>query len=94
MQCLPHMRGGVFLLFEKGAYFSRLPHMRGGVLFLRVISFRMISLPHMRGGVSHAGRLVISADLSSPHAWGCFRMSSTAHQREVVFPTCVGVFLS
>ena len=53
-----------------------------------------IGLPHMRGGVSQEMEAVQADNLSSPHAWGCFRLAVYYAAEEAVFPTCVGVFLS
>ena len=50
-------------------------------------------LPHMRGGVSANQRGALVSFASSPHAWGCFISSRRAAKGELVFPTCVGVFL-
>ena len=51
-------------------------------------------LPHVRGGVSDALRAVMAALKSSPRAWGCFPKDELMDYALVVFPTCVGVFLS
>ena len=51
------------------------------------------SLPHVRGGVSAIIRYRKHEALSSPRAWGCFRLNERSAQFLIVFPTCVGVFL-
>ena len=51
-------------------------------------------LPHVRGGVSLR---VVTPEVSmgsSPRAWGCFSFDGSACKDLLVFPTCVGVFLS
>ena len=52
------------------------------------------SLPHVRGGVSAIIRYRKHEALSSPRAWGCFRLNERSAQFLIVFPTCVGVFPS
>ena len=53
-----------------------------------------ISFPHMRGGVSFLIVDTVGLCMFSPHAWGCFPWYSATVKYGVVFPTCVGVFLS
>ncbi len=48
----------------------------------------------MRGGVSPAAEFITSRPWSSPHAWGCFYMPLISRNPAIVFPTCVGVFLT
>ncbi|SPX55995.1 Domain of uncharacterised function (DUF2825) [Klebsiella pneumoniae] len=48
----------------------------------------------MRGGVSLPRNIRFSRAWSSPHAWGCFPLSDARGHLRVVFPTCVGVFLT
>ena len=50
------------------------------------------SLPHTRGGVSRQRALIIGAELSSPHPWGCFSARAQRAPGRYVFPTPVGVF--
>ena len=50
-------------------------------------------LPHVRGGVSRGCRGPASGKESSPRAWGCFVIHDLEGWWELVFPTCVGVFL-
>ena len=54
----------------------------------------VLRLPHVRGGVSmrFVGKGVKFE--SSPRAWGCFREGLHQQPSLLVFPTCVGVFLS
>ena len=47
----------------------------------------------MRGGVSMRGKLYPDLIPSSPHAWGCFHLTTCHTSTPLVFPTCVGVFL-
>ena len=47
----------------------------------------------MRGGVSVIDVHRYKPEVSSPHAWGCFRLAEREIERCSVFPTCVGVFL-
>ncbi len=49
-------------------------------------------LPHMRGGVSPVTASVKDTATSSPHAWGCFLITTILRPVTKVFPTCVGVF--
>ena len=51
-------------------------------------------LPHVRGGVSRRPDIHTLQGSSSPRAWGCFFFPVHCHGELVVFPTCVGVFLS
>ena len=51
-------------------------------------------LPHVRGGVSGKSKAGLLRPLSSPRAWGCFRGPRKKPGLFLVFPTCVGVFLS
>ena len=46
----------------------------------------------MRGGVSPSAISASPANLSSPHAWGCFLDALYPKFFIDVFPTCVGVF--
>ncbi len=48
----------------------------------------------MRGGVSKIIAKAVRNGGSSPHAWGCFRNTTSISLLLLVFPTCVGVFLS
>ena len=65
-----------------------------GVFLGRYIkSFNPNSLPHMRGGVSGLIGGYAQQQQSSPHAWGCFHRQVMSHLKNLVFPTCVGVFL-
>ena len=66
----------------------------GVFLLLTFIDINRRCLPHMRGGVSALLRGRLSVAASSPHAWGCFYPTPYHTDRERVFPTCVGVFLS
>ena len=50
-------------------------------------------LPHVRGGVSTFSVTADTGRLSSPRAWGCFYIQAYLTVPDVVFPTCVGVFL-
>ena len=52
------------------------------------------SLPHVRGGVSVSSVSEGIPAVSSPRAWGCFCYHFCHPCWEIVFPTCVGVFLS
>ena len=47
----------------------------------------------MRGGVSSILNRSDKILRSSPHAWGCFKLARRLLEAQVVFPTCVGVFL-
>ena len=69
-----------------------LPHTRGGVSLSSPAGGEGASLPHTRGGVSSVGDGIMRLDLSSPHAWGCFRFDRCGVQLSRVFPTRVGVF--
>ena len=51
-------------------------------------------LPHVRGGVSRVSLYTHHPCTSSPRAWGCFPDGVQKHAAAVVFPTCVGVFLT
>ena len=53
-----------------------------------------VSLPHVRGGVSLARAVPGRHGRSSPRAWGCFWVPRRGDILHLVFPTCVGVFLS
>ena len=48
----------------------------------------------MRGGVSQIRDHPGNAPPSSPRAWGCFHGPAENDLVDVVFPTCVGVFLT
>ena len=52
------------------------------------------SLPHARGGVSAVRDGNISAIVSSPRSWRCFRPLTLTFSTDWVFPTLVGVFLT
>ena len=49
-------------------------------------------LPHTRGGVSTQNIWYPPSVPSSPHPWGCFRLSVLVPSARTVFPTPVGVF--
>ena len=51
-------------------------------------------LPHVRGGVSILPSRTRARHSSSPRAWGCFRYDPAYRHDMLVFPTCVGVFLT
>ena len=51
-------------------------------------------LPHTCGGVSASRPCPHTRTRSSPHTWGCFRMTAARPKEAAVFPTHVGVFLS
>ena len=51
-------------------------------------------LPHVRGGVSTFSQDSERRKPSSPRAWGCFSSPLMLRMWSMVFPTCVGVFLS
>ena len=46
----------------------------------------------MRGGVSISRAAFPKKILSSPRAWGCFYQPGGFPEKDLVFPTCVGVF--
>ena len=52
-----------------------------------------MGLPHVRGGVSAYPRHGRLPYMSSPRAWGCFPIILLHKVTQLVFPTCVGVFL-
>ena len=64
-------------------------------VFLRLCGDALLrySLPHVRGGVSEVLMHHRIASVSSPRAWGCFQKAEEKARRQLVFPTCVGVFL-
>ena len=51
-------------------------------------------LPHVRGGVSEILEVGRASRPSSPRAWGCFGLGTGDCLHCIVFPTCVGVFLT
>ena len=51
-------------------------------------------LPHVRGGVSEKKPGYDGRRRSSPRAWGCFPSRVLRRKIIIVFPTCVGVFLT
>ena len=51
-------------------------------------------LPHARGGVSSREIELSRAYQSSPRTWGCFCDNACGSEKNGVFPTHVGVFLS
>ena len=51
-------------------------------------------LPHVRGGVSPYSPAFSFPGQSSPRAWGCFSLPLCHQSFWLVFPTCVGVFLT
>ena len=65
-------------------------------VFLRARALSMSSpcLPHVRGGVSTTCPYLVLLIESSPRAWGCFSLRGVRLEIELVFPTCVGVFLT
>ena len=72
---------------------SVFPTCVGVFLLLNPVRVISISLPHVRGGVSATISLHILEHPSSPRAWGCFYVQAYLAVPDVVFPTCVGVFL-
>ena len=66
-----------------------------GVFLLRLHEFEPFSrLPHVRGGVSRIPAEMAVVYSSSPRAWGCFSTVPVPPRYSMVFPTCVGVFLT
>ena len=93
--CLPHVRGGVsnIVVFYAGDKVSS-PRAWGCFQTKQNINIQYVSLPHVRGGVSFYSETIAEMAWSSPRAWGCFSPLRYPCQRPLVFPTCVGVFLS
>ncbi len=54
---------------------------------------RLLSLPHGRGDVSDCYGIRRLCPMSSPRAWGCFRVFRPLSRGREVFPTGVGMFL-
>ncbi len=90
----PHAWGcfPVNTTFSKGS--SVFPTCVGVFLFASLALAVPSSLPHMRGGVSLLPDTIGCSNASSPHAWGCFSFYSLISTNKLVFPTCVGVFLT
>ena len=57
------------------------------------LSHSRLHLPHRRGGVSIIRVSAAANAVSSPQAWGCFRITSSITKSPRIFPTGVGVFL-
>ena len=91
---LPHVRGGVSTLqVLQGNLRASSPRAWGCFYIMQPMDLQLSSLPHVRGGVSAPDAVRAGAYMSSPRAWGCFSQITTATRYQVVFPTCVGVFL-
>ena len=92
---LPHVRGGVS---SPEALWHRLrkvfPTCVGVFLLTTPYGRLWPRLPHVRGGVSSLAPSATGAKRSSPRAWGCFRTGTVRGWCRLVFPTCVGVFLT
>ena len=65
----------------------------GGFLFKASMAIRNGGLPHVRGGGAISVYGIDQTRMSSPRAWGCFRLAACKGGESHVFPTCVGVFL-
>ena len=91
---LPHVRGGVSTRFSMLSCLSQVfPTCVGVFLNTYVLQCSSDSLPHVRGGVSQCLCAEDACRVSSPRAWGCFLVLIPLMLNQVVFPTCVGVFL-
>jgi len=88
----PHAWGCFFLFLKVMATGLVFPTCVGVFLNYTGLIWLDASLPHMRGGVSVTHSLSCFIRTSSPHAWGCFQMSTVTLLLLAVFPTCVGVF--
>mgnify|MGYP007028391824 CR=1 FL=1 len=91
---LPHVRGGVSCLILLSRFGVIVFPTCVGVFLLFHSSAPFFNrLPHVRGGVSPSVGLSKIVQSSSPRAWGCFSPDICPYLCQVVFPTCVGVFL-
>ena len=92
---LPHVRGGVSddKLIESIELESS-PRAWGCFPGACARNVPPCGLPHVRGGVSPRQFLPHPHPASSPRAWGCFPGPAWRSSLIMVFPTCVGVFLT
>ena len=92
---LPHVRGGVSAtLIQKRKNNRSSPRAWGCFTTSTSSAALTAGLPHVRGGVSNSPGQLKPPYPSSPRAWGCFRSRESRAQSPLVFPTCVGVFLT